>query len=481
MAPGRAVGLMDGSARARIWKESHVPLLYDWISSRKLVWPHAAVQWGHVIPPEYQRNRGSGGADSANFHTRAVYLAERTGDAVDPNTLLYFDARITTEHTSKIEDVAKPWCDESIVNARSDGMSTPEFWLRKRIIHPGEVNKIRAVLPGIVVTHTDSPMLYVWDFANQPTRRKDEPKHKHNIPTCTLVGHTRNAEYALSVAPPSGVDNPSGDMWIASGGTDCRVLVWRLEDYEASGKDIRPYVAFGADPTSGGMSSGHRLTVEDVSFCPTDRNIISSVSRDSSLLVWDARDNGRPISTVPACHKGDINTCDFGGPSQRLIATGGSDACVRVWDQRKLINSAGVGVPLGEYSEHTGEINTVQWNKFAPSVFASSSDDGQVLVWDMSLTKSPGAADVAASHALLFRHVGHNLQRERATVVDFEWLPDENDPWCIGTISEMIGDCGGSTLQIWRVLSMIYEDKNVVAAELRNLQQRRPVQPHAPL
>jgi histone-binding protein RBBP4 len=474
MAPGRAVGLMDGSSRARIWKESHVPLLYDWISSRKLLWPHAAVQWGHRIPAEYQRHRGGdGGADAANYTTRAVYLAERTGDAGDPNTLLYFDARITQEHTSKVDDVAKPWVEESVVNARSDGMSTPEFWLRKRIIHPGEVNKIRTILPNIVVTHTDSPKLYVWDFANQPSRKKDEPKHKHNIPTCTLVGHTRNAEYALSVAAPSGVENPSGDMWIASGGTDCCILVWRLEDYEAAGKDIDPYVAFNAENPGGSGSGGHRLTVEDVSFCVADRNVIASVSRDSTLLVWDVRESSRPISVVMKAHDGDINTCDFGGPSQRLIATGGSDTFVRVWDQRKLVNAAGVGVPLGQYSEHTGQINTVQWNKFAPNVFASSSDDGEVLVWDMSLAKAPGAADLANSHSLLFRHVGHNLQRERATVVDFEWLPDESDPWCICTISEMIGDCGGSTLQVWRLLSMIYEDKTVVAADLRELQQRR--------
>jgi histone-binding protein RBBP4 len=468
MGLNRAVGLLDGDARARIWKETHVPLLYDWISSRKLLWPHAAMQWGHTIRSEHLRNRptSSGLVDVANYTTRALYLAERTGDASDPNTLLYFDVRITTENTSVSEDVAKPWCDESIVNARSDGMSTPEFWLRKRIIHPGEVNKIRTLLPGVVVTHTDRPDLYVWDFARQESRKKDDPKDRHNSPTCTLTGHTSNAEYAMSVAVPI---PDSADAWVASGGSDKRVLVWRLLDYETMGKNIRPWVSFKSDQAGKNGNTGHSATVEDVSFSSQDRNILASVGRDQKLLVWDIRQPAKATSAVLNAHNGDINACDFGGVNAHGIATGGSDKIVRVWDSRKLVNSSGTGVPLEEYKEHGGQINSIMWNKYVPNVLASCADDGQVLVWDTSLGKRPGVASVQTSPGLLFRHVGHNLQRERATVVDFEWLPDPDDPWCIGTISEMIGDCGGSTLQIWRISSMIYASKEAVAAELRNL------------
>lgn len=477
MGTGRAVGFLDGDARARIWKETHVPLLYDWISSRKLVWPHAAVQWGHHVRSEFLRGRSPSASSDAvpTYTTRALYLAERTGDSADPNTLLCFDARVTLEHTASTDNVAKPWCDEAVTNSRNDGLSAPEFWLRKRLIHPGEVNKIRTVLPGVVVTHTDRPELFVWDFGQQENRRKDESKHKPSTPTCTLVGHTKNAEYALSTASPAPLQpkEASADVWVASGGSDCQVLVWRLKDYETMGNRIQSWTSFRADVSGGNGSRGHRATVEDVSFCGTDRNIIASVGRDAGLLLWDVRQPASATSAVLTAHRGDINTCDYAGPTLHMIVTGGSDQVIRVWDHRKLVNSSGVGVPVGEFREHTGQINIVMWNKFVPHVFASGGDDGEVLIWDMTLQEQrQGAATTTAPDALLFRHVGHSLQREKAVVVDLEWIPDESDPWCIASISEMVGDCGGSVLQMWRMSSMIYTPQDTVAHELRMLQTK---------
>lgn len=433
--------------------------------------PSAALQFGHEIRKEFVRTHQRSDAASAaapNFTTRALYLAERTGNAAEPNTLLYCDARVTMELTCKAEDVATPWHDENVVNARNDGISTPEFLLRKRIIHPGEVNKIRTILPGVVVTHTDSPELYVWDFGRQDSRGHDESKHKTSEPNCTLVGHTRNAEYAMSVFTQPG-DPP--ESWVTSGGADCSVLVWRLQDYQSRGKKIDPYVSLMPARRGGNQAAGHTATVEDVSFCGKDRNLLSSVGRDSSLLIWDVRKGDGAVSAVLSAHVGDINAVDFGGVNGHLILTGGSDKHVRVWDSRKLVDTSGAGVPVGDYVEHTEQVNSVMWNQYVPNVFASCADDGQVLVWNSSLTKRPGAANVSACPELLFRHVGHKLQRERAAVIDFQWLPDEGDPWCIATISEMIGgEAGGSTLQIWRMSSMIYSPRDAVAAQLRSLQ-----------
>ena len=40
----------------------------------------------------------------------------------------------------------------------------------KTIVHPGDVNKIRELpqQPGVVVTHTDEPNVYVWNVERQP-------------------------------------------------------------------------------------------------------------------------------------------------------------------------------------------------------------------------------------------------------------------------------------------------------------------------
>lgn len=469
--PGlRAYGHLDSAARAEIWKTSTVPLLYDWLSSRKFSWPHAALQFGEEVKRDQTRvsHRQNGGL---NCTTRSMYLAERTGDGSEPNTLLQCSARITIENTCKSEEVAKPWLDECASNARNDGISTPEFSLRKRLVHPGEVNKIRSLMPGVVVTHTDSPELFVWDFGRQPHRNMDDRKDKPNTPDCTLVGHTKSAEYAISVASPSTEPESADDVrdaWVASGGTDCSILVWRLADYSSHGKSIQAFATMKPALQRGDGTTGHTETVEDVSFCGKDRNLIASVGRDSNLLLWDVRKNDGPAGAVCGAHSDDINSVDFGGVNGNLIVTGGSDMHIKVWDNRKLVDSTGKGTPVGDYLEHTEQVNSVMWNTFVPNVFASSSEDGQVLIWDTSATKAGGSANLSCCPELLFRHVGHNLEREKATIMDFHWLPDETDPWCIATISETIGgEGGGSTLQIWRMSTLISSPRDQVASQLR--------------
>ncbi|CAL5327875.1 unnamed protein product [Camellia sinensis] len=61
---------------------------------------------------------------------------------------------------------------------------------------------------------------------------------------------------------------------------------------------------------------------------------------------------------------------------------------------------------------------------------------------------------------LFFRHAGH-----RDKVVDFHW--NSCDPWTIVSVSddgESTG--GGGTLQIWRMIDLIYRPEEEVLAEL---------------
>lgn len=462
-SPTQPVGSLDRTTRYRIWKEQHVPLLYDWLSSRKLVWPHAALRWGSLSIDDPTRSRDRP-LSSQNFTTRALYLAERTGNSTrDPNTLLHFDVRVVQELTNKPHEVAKPWLDEAIVPERLDQMSTRDFWLRKRIIHPGEVNRIRLVRPNVVVTHTDSPHLFLWDFKQQPDRKKDDLVP--NNANCVLLGHKNNAEYALDVAHGSAVGDNYSDTWIASGGSDCRVLLWRLNDYQSTGRSMESFIGFEGGP---GVSSanGHSATLEDVSFSSADRNLIASVGQDSSMLLWDIRRPTRPINDVAKAHQGDVNCCDFGATDGHRIATGGSDAVVRIWDRRYLKNSQGEKKPVRTLQGHTDQVTNVMWNKYVPNLCASGGEDGQVLVWNTNHTDRRSAIPdntSPASHELIFRHVGHTLSESK--IVDFEWHPSESDPYCIASLSET--EEGGSTMQMWRISDLIYRPQDEIITELR--------------
>lgn len=444
-----------------------MPLLYDWLASRKLVWPHEALRWGSISED------GARGRPPPSQHiTRALFLAERTGASKrDPNTLLQFDVKIVPELTNKPQDVAKPWMDEAIVNERSDQISTRDFWLRKRIIHPGEVNRIRLAGPNLVVTHTDNPLLFVWDTKAQPDRKKDEITP--SVPSCTLVGHKASADYALDVARPSADSNQAEDTWVVSGGSDSHVLVWQLSDYQSSGQNLNCFVRMEGGPGKS-PQAGHSDHVEDVSFNSLDRNLVVSVGRDACMNLWDVRRPQRPISVVQGAHDGDINCCDWGGTDAHRIATGGSDELIRIWDRRFLKNSLGEKKPIRSLKGHMNQVTNVMWNHYVPDLCASGGEDGHVLVWSTRETnrRPPSSSDMySASHELIFKHVGHTMSQSK--IVDLEWQPSESDPYCIASLSAT--DEGGSTLQMWRISDMIYRPREEVAADLRQHARTRVV------
>lgn len=152
---------------------------------------------------------------------RTIYLSERTGEMPDANTLLVANARVANEHVTMSTSVAKKWSD----SVYREPLQASDFRIVKRIIHPGEVNRIRELREGIVVTHSDHPHLFVWDTEKQTNRKEVTSKETPpNVPDLTLTGHTANAEYAVESAENGKV--------VASGGDDTNVLIWHLEDYQ---------------------------------------------------------------------------------------------------------------------------------------------------------------------------------------------------------------------------------------------------------
>lgn len=540
-----AVGSSDKMARYRIWKEHHVPLVYDWLSSRQLAWPHGAVQWGSLSNPSLEsfeninmnNNNNSNNSNNINSTTnmtrrsdrlaqaysmRSLYLAERTNNNKnDPNTLLQYEIRVIHELVNKPSDIAKPWIEEGSASDR-DPTTHKDYALRKRVLHPGEVNRIRVVSNNIVVTQTDSPHLMLWNMSEQPDRKKNETFPSK--PTCILTGHTKNTEFAVDVFKPATYGTTSNilnqhieipNASIVSGGTDHNVCLWRLRDHESLSGSLRASVCFaGCTPgaLSGVANGGHSNVVEDVSFKREDdgANTIVSVGRDSAMIIWDAR-TPRNMVKVPNAHPSDINCCDFGGFDGNQIATGGSDKVIRIWDMRKLKNTKNEAFPLLKLRGHQGEITALSWNRYEKNVFASGSQDGHVMVWRVDSINnnqnhgttgpSNGNANGNAngnengnmntsenmngnvfsnyerlpmheaegySPELMFKHVGHNYTDSK--IIDLDWLPTAVDRWCLASLSEITS--GGSTLQMWRISDLIYRPKEDVMEELEQHSDR---------
>ncbi|RVW82788.1 Ribosome biogenesis protein WDR12-like [Vitis vinifera] len=74
-----------------------------------------------------------------------------------------------------------------------------------------------------------------------------------------------------------------------------------------------------------------------------------------------------------------LNCLDVGGESSALIAAGGSDTTLRIWDPRK----PGTLTPVFQFSSHTSWISACKWHHKSWFHLLSASYDGKVMLWDL--------------------------------------------------------------------------------------------------
>jgi len=402
--------------------------------------------------------------------------------------------------------------EEHSQHAQDNGVRVfyDEFRVRKRLIHPGEVNRIRYLGmtfdPNVnhegcfpadaleddvesepvqttqcarwIVTHTDAPELMVWNV-NEQVHRPDNDKLRPNVPDLVLVGHTSEAPYAIDTT--FGGDVFPDAFLVASGGSDHQVLVWRLTSdlLLESREQKRATVTDTIDDLSGSLHPvrhaarytmnvapthrlfGHSATVEDVCFHPINPSLLASCGDDGCLLLWDLRAPPRPIGGVRRAHAGDVNCLDWSRDrNARYMITGGEDGVVRLWDTRAMSSWAIEGTlhrksqpaePLYEFmadDRFGGAVSCVQWNPLDPRYFLSAAET-EVIVWDTETMD------------ILFRHAGH-----RTRIQEAYWNP--YIPWVIMTTSEAgesEADGTPSMVSLWRVLDLVHMHDAQVAAE----------------
>ncbi|KAJ6842265.1 nucleosome/chromatin assembly factor group C [Iris pallida] len=405
---------------------------------------------------------------SAKIANSCTYLSRQTDGSV-PNTLIIANVRIVKPRVAEASHISE-------FNEEARSPFVKKF---KTIIHPGEVNRIRELPQNskIVATHTDSPDVLIWDVKAQPNRHA-QLGSAESCPDMILTGHQENSEFALAMCRT--------EPLVLSGGKDKLVVFWSIQDHlstlgeaSSSKSPAGPSASSSATQTTNvgnekningprvrprGVFQGHRDTVEDVQFCPSSTQEFCSVGDDCCLILWDARTGTGPAVKVKKAHNADIHCVDWNPHDANLILTGSADNSVCLFDRRNL-TSGSVGSPLHKFKGHKAPVLCVQWSPDKASVFASAAEDSLLNIWDhdkVGKTKERAGPKMPDSppEGLFFKHVGH-----RGKVVDFHW--DTCAPWTIASVSDdwaSIG--GGGTLQIWRMMDLIYRPYEEVLAEL---------------
>lgn len=128
---------------------------------------------------------------------------------------------------------------------------------------------------------------------------------------------------------------------------------------------------------------GHGAPILTLQFSPASSSRMVSGSGDGTARIWDC-DTETPMHTLKG-HRSWVLAVAW-SPDAKLIATGGNDSQVRLWDPK-------TGKPLGDAMKgHTQYITALSWEPYHAQTpgsprFASSSKDTTVRIWDATLRR----------------------------------------------------------------------------------------------
>jgi len=249
--------------------------------------------------------------------------------------------------------------------------------------HVGGVNRIRNMpqTAGVVATMADTGKVNIFDLTscthNMMNKATSSGQNIPAGPVYSFGGH-REEGYALDwsrVVPGR----------LATGDCAGKIHIWNCETGSAianlstTSGYTAPKISCQVDANA--PYSGHKASVEDLQWSPTEATVFCSASADKSVRVWDVRGKNGPQISVEDAHMEDVNVLSWNTNVSYLVASGSDDGSFKVWDLRSIRNS----MPLAHFQYHKGPITSIQWSYHDESLLSVSSSDDQLTIWDLSV------------------------------------------------------------------------------------------------
>lgn len=158
---------------------------------------------------------------------------------------------------------------------------------------------------------------------------------------------------------------------------------------------------------------GHKSSIEDIEWSPSEESLFVTVSSDRSIRLWDSRISGKEacVCVVEDSHSSDINVLSW-NKYEPLIVTGGDDANLKVWSLRMLQHKQS----LAEFKYHKSPITSLEWHPTDTTTFMASGEDDQVTIWDIAMesdsSNNKEEESLPVPPQLMFIHMGQKELKE---------------------------------------------------------------------
>ncbi|CCI43839.1 unnamed protein product [Albugo candida] len=156
--------------------------------------------------------------------------------------------------------------------------------------------------------------------------------------------------------------HPQSNHLLATAATNGVVVIWNLQ------KD-------GYKHVQERVLNGHRRAVNRICWHPTDWNLLVSGSQDGTIKLWDKRGKAGNVYQPRSESVRDVRFSHF---QPNRFAAAFENGIIQIWDIRKNAH------PELKFTAHKGLVLSVDWHPNRSNIVASGGRDRYVKIWDLS-------------------------------------------------------------------------------------------------
>lgn len=270
------------------------------------------------------------------------------------------------------------------------------------IPHYGGVNRLRAMPQSsdVVATWSDAGTVNVYNIAH--LRARFASSEGRGVPTSSSTQGSNKPVFSYSGHGDEGFAldwSLVNRGHLATGDNHGAIHLWKPRN--DGSYEVAPSYE----------SSGGNTSVEEIQWSPSESTVFCAAESGGYLSIYDTRAPNRSMLRH-LCHnsKADVNVASWNRHVSNLLATGGDDGTLSVWDLRQFSPKADKPAPpLARFSCHKTPITSVEWHPTDESMLATSDTVG-AYIYDLSVeedTSAPSSTVVAdIPPQLLFCHSG---------------------------------------------------------------------------